>query len=137
MTTGSRGLHVIVPLDGSARFEESRAFARAVAEVLERRNPDTLTTQARKAARRGRLYLDVQRNAYGQTAVAPYAVRPLPGAPVAAPLSWADVDDPRLTARRWTVRDAEALAAANPWRGAPKGRSLAAARRRLEGLRAG
>lgn len=136
MTTGSRGLHVIVPLDGSAGFEESRAFARSVAGVLERRNPDTLTTQARKAARRGRLYLDVQRNAYGQTAVAPYAVRPLPGAPVAAPLSWADVDDPRLTARRWTVRDAEALAAANPWRDEPKGRSLAAARRRLEGLRA-
>jgi bifunctional non-homologous end joining protein LigD len=135
MTTGSRGLHVIVPLDGRADFEESRAFARAVAEVLAGRSPDTLTTEARKAARRDRLYVDVQRNAYGQTAVAPYSVRPLPGAPVAAPLSWDDVDDPGLTARRWTVRDADALVKDNPWREAPKGRSLAPARRRLDDLR--
>ncbi|MEE4543922.1 non-homologous end-joining DNA ligase [Streptomyces sp. V4-01] len=135
MTTGSRGLHVIVPLDGRAGFEESRAFARAVAEVLAGRSPDTLTTEARKAARGDRLYLDVQRNAYGQTAVAPYAVRPLPGAPVAAPLSWDDVDTPGLTARRWTVRDAGALVKDNPWREALRGRSLAPARRRLDALR--
>jgi len=87
MTTGSRGLHVAVPLDRSEPFDEVRAFARQVAELLARRHPDRLTTETRKDKRRGRLFLDYLRNGYGQTAVAPYALRPRPGAPVAAPLS--------------------------------------------------
>lgn len=131
MTTGSRGVHVIVPLDRRASFDEVRAFARDLAEVLASRHPDRLTTAPRKQARRGRLYLDVQRNAYAQTAVAPYAVRARPGAPVAAPLSWDDLDDPDLDARRWTLTDADALLKQNPWADAPRGRSLTAAARRL------
>ncbi|MFI0900453.1 non-homologous end-joining DNA ligase [Streptomyces sp. NPDC020983] len=135
MTTGSRGLHVLVALDARAPVDEVRAFARDAAELLVARHPDSLTAEPRKAARRGRLYLDVQRNGYGQTSVAPYSVRSLPGAPVAAPLAWDDVDDPETTARRWTLADADRLAAADPWRGAPRGRSLGAARRRLDALR--
>ncbi|NUS11922.1 MAG: ATP-dependent DNA ligase [Streptomyces sp.] len=135
MTTGSRGLHVLVALDGRAHVDDVRAFARGAADLLAARHPRDLTTEARKDARRGRLYLDVQRNAYGQTAVAPYAVRSLPGAPVAAPLAWDDVDDPEVTARRWTLADAEELLAADPWRGAPRPRSLGPARRRLDALR--
>ncbi|MFH9347686.1 non-homologous end-joining DNA ligase [Kitasatospora sp. NPDC017646] len=134
MTTGSRGLHVLVPLDRRAPFDEVRAFARDLAGVLAARHPDRLTTAARKAARRGRLYLDTQRNAYAQTAVAPYAVRALPGAPVAAPVTWADVEDPSLTARRWTLADADELAANDPWQPLPRGRSLGAARRRPAAL---
>ncbi|MFI9361432.1 non-homologous end-joining DNA ligase [Kitasatospora sp. NPDC053057] len=134
MTTGSRGLHVLVPLDRRAPFDEVRAFARDLAELLAARHPDRLTTAARKAARRGRLYLDTQRNAYAQTAVAPYAVRALPGAPVAAPVAWADVEDPSLTARRWTLADADKLTADDPWRPLPRGRSLSAAQRRLAAL---
>lgn len=136
MTTGSRGLHVLVALDARSPMDEVRAFARDAAALLAARHPDTLTDEPRKAARRGRLYLDVQRNAYGQTSVAPYAVRPLPGAPVAAPLTWDDVDDPEVTARRWTLADADELAQADPWRGAPRPRALGPARKRLDALRA-
>ncbi|WP_411108995.1 non-homologous end-joining DNA ligase [Streptomyces sp. c-19] len=136
MTTGSRGLHVMVALDRRADFDEVRAFARDVAGLLADRHPDRLTTAARKQARGDRLYLDVQRNGYGQTAVAPYAVRALPGAPVATPVSWEELDDPRLTARRWTLATiGDRLTEGDPWREAPRrGRSLTAARRRLAKL---
>lgn len=136
MTTGSRGLHVLVPLDARTHVDDVRAFARDAADLLAARHPDALTTETRKDARRGRLYLDVQRNAYGQTSVAPYAVRSLPGAPLAAPVTWDDVDDPELTSRRWTLTGAAGLLASDPWHGAPRGRSLGPARRRLEALRA-
>ncbi|MFD0265791.1 non-homologous end-joining DNA ligase [Streptomyces sp. NPDC127106] len=137
MTTGSRGLHFVVPLLRREPFDEVRALAREVAEVLAERYADELTTAPRKRDRGGRLYLDVQRNAYGQTAVAPYAVRARPGAPVAAPVDWEELDDPELTARRWTLTDADRLLDRDPWQGAPRGRSPAAARRRLAELRNG
>ncbi|GAA3388236.1 non-homologous end-joining DNA ligase [Streptomyces roseoviridis] len=135
MSTGSRGLHVVVPLLRRDSFDDVRDFAREAADLLADRYPDELTTAARKRDRRGRLYLDVQRNGYGQTAVAPYAVRARPGAPVAAPLAWDELDDPDLTARRWTLADADRLLDRDPWRDPPRGRSLAAARRRLTALR--
>ncbi|MDI2124679.1 non-homologous end-joining DNA ligase [Yinghuangia seranimata] len=135
MTTGSRGLHVIVPLDRRADFDEVRTFARDVADVLAAGHPDALTTEPRKAARRGRLYLDVQRNAYGQTAVAPYAVRPLPGAPVAAPVDWTEIDEPGFDARRWTLHTVGERLDANPWGDVlSRGRSLTRARRALDAL---
>ncbi|MFF9850503.1 non-homologous end-joining DNA ligase [Streptomyces litmocidini] len=136
MTTGSRGLHVLVPLDRRAPFDTVRAFARDVAELLADRHPERLTTAARKQAREGRLYLDVQRNGYGQTAVTPYAVRALPGAPVATPLNWSELDDPGLTPRRWTLATIdERLEEEDPWRREPsRGRSVEAARGRLAKL---
>ncbi|WP_030294821.1 non-homologous end-joining DNA ligase [Streptomyces katrae] len=134
MTTGSRGLHVIVPLDRGAPFGDVRTFARGVAEVLEARDPGRFTTEPRKKARHGRLYLDIQRNAYAQTAVAPYAVRARPGAPVAAPLPWDVLDDPDLTARRWTLTGADRLLADNPWQDPPRPRSLGRARSLLTHL---
>ncbi|MBO0829061.1 MAG: non-homologous end-joining DNA ligase [Streptosporangiales bacterium] len=118
MTTGSRGLHVTVPLDRSADFDEVRALGRGVADVLASRHPDALTTEVRKEKRRGRVFVDILRNAYAQHAVAPYSVRPLPGAPVATPLRWDEVDGD-LTPQRWRLRDVpERLAAdGDPWRG--------------------
>lgn len=136
MTTGSRGLHVLVPLDRTADVDEVREFARAVAEVLAARHPDELTTAARKEARGGRLYLDVQRNAYAQTAVAPYTVRALPDAPVAAPIGWEELDDPKLTARSWTIATMPERLDHDPWRELPRrGRSLGSAGRRLAQLK--
>jgi bifunctional non-homologous end joining protein LigD len=85
-TTGGKGIHVTVPLDGRADFDTVRGFARDAAEELARRHPDRLTTEQRKDKRKGRLYLDAMRNAYAQTAVPPYAVRARPGATVATPL---------------------------------------------------
>ncbi len=136
MTTGSRGLHVVVPLDGGQDFDTVREFAREVADTLADAHPDRLTTAARKKDRGDRLYLDVGRNAYAQTAVAPWTVRALPGAPVATPLTWEQLDDPELHARRWTVENAVEQAATNPWADlSRKGRSLAPARRRLAARR--
>jgi bifunctional non-homologous end joining protein LigD len=101
-TTGSRGLHVVSPLDGESSFDQTRAFAREIASMLVERDPKRLTVEQRKDKRRGRLYVDTARNAYAQTAVAPYAVRALPGAPVACPLEWrelARVEPTQFTAR--------------------------------------
>jgi len=92
MTTGSRGLHVTVPLDREADFDRVRTFARRVADHLAGRHPDRWTTEQRKDKRRGRLFLDTMRNAYAQTGVAPYALRARPGAPVATPLHWSELD---------------------------------------------
>jgi bifunctional non-homologous end joining protein LigD len=136
MTTGSKGLHVIVPLDGRAGFDDVRAFAADVAGTLARRDPDRLTTEVRTGERGGRLYLDVQRNGYAQTAVAPYSVRPGDRAPVATPITWEQLDDPEVTARRWTLTDVLAQAETRPWSDLPaRGRALGPARRRLEALR--
>jgi bifunctional non-homologous end joining protein LigD len=88
MTTGSQGAHVVVPLDGAAPFDTVRAFAKDLAEVVAARHPERLTTAVRKNKRQGRLFLDYLRNSYAQNSVAPYAVRPLPGAPIATPLNW-------------------------------------------------
>ncbi|HET6742011.1 MAG TPA: non-homologous end-joining DNA ligase [Kribbella sp.] len=131
-TTGSKGLHVHVPLDRTADFDTVRTFARDVAGVLVLRYPKRYTIEQRKTARRGRLYLDIMRNAYGQTAVPPYAVRARPGAPIAAPLDWTELDDPGLRADHHTLRTVPQRLEDNdgPW---PRlrGRSRTQPRRRL------
>ncbi|MCX5203063.1 non-homologous end-joining DNA ligase [Streptomyces sp. NBC_00237] len=138
MTTGSKGLHVVVPLNGHTTFEESRSFAKEVAELLAGRHPERLTTAVRKRARGDRLYLDVQRNGYAQTAVAPWSPRARAGAPVAVPVSWEQVEDPGVTARTWSLGDVEGVleqARRNPWAGVMgKGRGLGPARKRLAGV---
>ncbi|MGW8065473.1 non-homologous end-joining DNA ligase [Streptomyces ziwulingensis] len=136
MTTGSRGLHVVVALNGRQDCDTVREFARDVAEVLAAAHPDRFTTAARKKDRGGRLHLDIQRNAYAQTAVAPFTVRARSGAPVATPLSWDQLDDPGLHARRWSIADAVDQARTRPWAGVlSRARALGPARRRLEALR--
>lgn len=135
--TGSRGLHVAVPLDRSEGFDAVRGFARDVSSLLAARHPDALTTEQRKSKRRGRLYLDVGRNAYAQTAVAPYAVRAKPGAPVAAPIDWDELDTDGLHARTFTVRNVLRRLGQrdDPWKGiSRRARSLKRARRRLAAL---
>ncbi len=87
-TTGSRGLHVVVPLRREAGFDQVRAFAQELTRRLARDDPDALTVEQRKNKRGDRVFLDYLRNAYGQTAVAPYSLRARPGAPCATPLTW-------------------------------------------------
>lgn len=135
MTTGSRGLHVVVPLRRGPDFDEVRDFAHHVAGTLAAAHPGRFTTAARKKDRGDRLYLDVQRNGYAQTAVAPWTVRAAPGAPVAAPFAWEQLDDPALHARRWTAADAVEQARTDPWEGLlSRPRALGPARRRLAAL---
>lgn len=101
MTTGSQGLHVVVPLDRRSNFDAVRDLARQIAELLSQRDPDGLTTTLDKDGREGKLFLDYLRNAYGQNSVAPYAIRALPGAPIATPLDWSELDNPELDAQRY------------------------------------
>lgn len=132
MATGSRGYHVVMPLKPVAEFDEVRAVAFGLAEALARRAPDRLTTEFMKAKRGGRLFLDCNRNAWAQTAVPVYAVRPRPTAPVAVPLAWDELD--QTEPDRWTVRSiAERVAQVpDPWPGfARRARSLEATRRWL------
>jgi len=102
-TTGSRGLHVVVPLDRSAGFDVVREAGQRIAKTLAARYPDALTVAQRKARRGSRIYLDTARNAYGQTAVAPYGVRARPGAPVATPLDWREALDRAMTPQKYTI----------------------------------
>jgi bifunctional non-homologous end joining protein LigD len=103
MTTGSRGLHVVAPLRPGSNFEIVRGVARRMAARLAARYDDEMTVEQRKNKRRGRLYLDMSRNAYGQTRVLPYAVRALEGAPVATPLELDEIDDAGLAPRKWRM----------------------------------
>lgn len=92
LATGSRGFHVVVPLRRTHPFEDVRAFAYELALTHVERDPDRLTVEQRKDNRGNRIFLDYLRNSYAQTTVAPYAVRSTPGASVATPLSWDELD---------------------------------------------
>jgi bifunctional non-homologous end joining protein LigD len=102
MTSGSRGLHVRSPLRPEADDQEVRVLAEAVADRVAARRPDELTTEVRKAARGDRLFVDYLRNGREQLAVVPYSVRARPGAPIAAPLTWEDLERVE-TARDLTI----------------------------------
>ncbi len=106
-TTGSRGIHLVVRLLNRKRpFEEVRANAREIAEEMVRREPDLVTTEMLKKNRGGRLFLDVNRNGTAQTAVPAFAVRARDGAPVAMPITWTELEDPKVNARTWNIRNA-------------------------------
>jgi bifunctional non-homologous end joining protein LigD len=136
-TTGGRGLHVHVPLRPEEDFDAVRGFARSAAVVLAGRYPDELTVEQRKDQRGDRLYLDIMRNAYAQTVVAPYSIRARPGAPASTPLDWDELADPGLSPHQFTVRTIAARVEGHndPWADmARHRRGLATARRRLAKL---
>lgn len=86
--TGGRGFHVVAPLDRTADYAETRDYASALADRVAAGDPGLLTTAQRKNKRGDRIFLDINRNAYGQTFVAPYSLRGRPSAGVATPLTW-------------------------------------------------
>jgi bifunctional non-homologous end joining protein LigD len=118
-TTGSRGLHIATPLDRSADFDRVRAFAREVAKILVEKHPREVTDEQRKLKRGGRVFIDTGRNSYGQTAVAPYAVRAKPGAPVATPLEWEELEDSRINSQSYNIKNIwrRLSQKKDPWRG--------------------
>lgn len=137
MTTGGKGLHVVVPLKPEADFDTVRAFARDLAELLVRREPEKYTLEMRKANRQGRLFLDYLRNSFAQNSVTPYAVRAKPGAPVATPLDWDELGDRKLDSQRYTFKNIFRRLGqrADPWRDMrEEARSLAPAKERLAEL---
>jgi len=134
MTTGSKGLHVAVPLKPGASFDAVRDFARELATYVADRHADRYTLEPRKEKREQRLFLDYLRNGYGQTAVVPYAVRAKAGAAIATPLDWEELSDSSLRSNRYTLRNIFRRLGQkdDPWADMDRdARGLAAPRKRL------
>ncbi|MBI2260673.1 MAG: DNA ligase D [Caulobacterales bacterium] len=119
-TTGGKGLHVVVPIlaDGRSRidWDQCKAFAKEVSEIVRREHPDRFTTTIAKKARGGKIFLDYLRNGRMATAVAPWSPRARPGAGLAFPLSWGQVKS-GLDPKAYTLHDAAALLKKpDPWK---------------------
>jgi bifunctional non-homologous end joining protein LigD len=134
-TTGSKGFHIVVPLDGSARTDEVERFAHAVGRLMVARDPDHLTQEFSKADRGGRILVDTGRNGYSATFAVAYAVRAKAGAPVSAPCTWQEVERGEVEPRSFTVRTLPERVArvGDLWADLKRrGRSLTRARPKLE-----
>ena len=104
-TSGSKGFHIVVRMDGKSTKGAAARFANRLGRQLVERDPDHLTQEFSKADRRGRIYVDTGRNGYSATFAAAYAVRPKPGAPVSAPCTWEEVESGRVSPRTFTLRN--------------------------------
>jgi bifunctional non-homologous end joining protein LigD len=103
-TSGSKGFHIVVSLDGRSRTGEVARFAHAVATLLVRRDPEHLTQEFSKADRGGRIFVDSGRNGYSATFAAAYTVRARRGAPVSAPCTWEEVERGEVGPQTFTLR---------------------------------
>jgi bifunctional non-homologous end joining protein LigD len=138
-TTGSRGLHVAVPLKRTETFDSMRAFATKLAQVVVRQEPGQRTLEQRKDRRRGRVFVDTNRNAYAQTVAPAYAVRPRRGAPVSVPFEWEELSRRDLRSDGVTIRNVfkRLEKIGDPWADFwRRGASLDRARQKLEKLNA-
>ncbi|HEY7436587.1 MAG TPA: DNA ligase D [Methylomirabilota bacterium] len=101
-TSGATGLHILLPLGARYTYEQCRTFARLLAVMGVEAEPGISTVARPLRARGGKVYIDFGQNGHGQTIVAPYSLRPLPGAPASCPLEWREVT-PRLDPARFTL----------------------------------
>jgi len=131
-TSGSKGFHIVVPLDRKHHYGEVAAWSAAVGALLVERDPEHLTLEFAKADRGGRIYVDTGRNGFGATFAAPYTVRPKSGAPVSAPCTWDEVARGSALPMTFTLRGmAERVRTlGDPWAEMPA-QSLARAIERL------
>jgi bifunctional non-homologous end joining protein LigD len=111
-TSGSKGFHIVVPLDGSADWGQVARFADGVGELFVKRAPGRLTREFAKVDRRGRIYVDTGRNGYSATFAAPYTVRARRGAAVSAPCRWREIEQGRVDPRTFTLRNMQERIAA-------------------------
>jgi bifunctional non-homologous end joining protein LigD len=111
-TSGSKGFHIVVPLDREARFGEVEKFAYEVGKILVGRHPSRLTQEFSKADRGGRILVDTGRNGYSATFAAAYSVRAKAGAPVSAPCTWEEMERGDVSPRTFTLRTMAARIAA-------------------------
>jgi bifunctional non-homologous end joining protein LigD len=103
MATGGKGIHVVVPLAPKHSWDEHKNFAEALARLMEEEEPERFVANMSKAKRKGRIFVDYLRNGRGATAVASWSARSFPGATVATPLAWDEVDK-RLAPSEFDVR---------------------------------
>jgi bifunctional non-homologous end joining protein LigD len=114
-TSGGRGIHILIPLRRGPSQDEVRATAQRIGTIMAERAPNLVTVAMAKSERRGRVFLDALRNAFGQTIAAPYSVRRRAHAPVSTPLAWDEVD-PRLDPATFNLRTVERrFARRDPW----------------------
>jgi len=106
-TSGSTGLHVMLPLARLVTYEQARQLGGLLARVIANELPDLATVTRQVGKRGGRVYLDYVQNGHGRLLVAPFSIRPLPGAPVSMPLEWREVT-PKLDIRKFTIKNAPA-----------------------------
>lgn len=135
MTSGSKGLHVYLPLRRSADFSTTKAFAKLCAQHIIAQHPKLGTLELRKDKREGKVFIDILRNQQGSTAVAPYALRAKPNAPVATPLYWKEVEDDNLHPQLYTIDNlfTRLQQQKDPWREFfTKGQSITRAYTRLK-----
>lgn len=104
-TSGSKGFHIVVPLNGETKIGHVERFANAVGRLFVSRAPDQLTQEFSKADRGGRIYVDTGRNGYSATFAAAYTVRAKPGAPVSAPCTWDEIARGQVNPRTFTLRN--------------------------------
>ena len=117
MVTGGKGIHVVVPLAPKHSWDEHRAFAEAMARLMEEENPGHYVANMSKKKRAGRIFVDYLRNQRGSTAICPYSTRARKGAFVATPLAWRNLGKLK-DAHPFSVKDAKKLArAGDPWQG--------------------
>ena len=102
-TSGSTGIHVLIPLGGQLDYPQSRSLGQLMATVIAAEHPDVATTARQPTKRDGRIYIDWVQNGHGRLIVAPFSVRPRPGATVSAPLRWKEVR-PGLSIEQFTIR---------------------------------
>ena len=98
-TTGGKGLHVVMPVRPSLEWSETKLFCKAIAERIAHAEPEHYVTTVTKSRRKNKIFVDYLRNSRGATAIAPFSTRALPGAPVAAPLSWRELERSRQMPR--------------------------------------
>ncbi len=101
--TGKRGVQVWIPVEAAYSFEQTRDWVEQLSRAVGQMVPELVSWQWSKRDRGGRARLDFTQNAINRTLVAPYSARPAPGAPVSAPITWEELDDPRLAPDRWTI----------------------------------
>ncbi|HEU4617936.1 MAG TPA: DNA ligase D [Gammaproteobacteria bacterium] len=123
--TGGKGLHLVAPIAPARGWDDVKRFALAIAEAEARERPDRFTTNMAKSKRTGRIFIDYLRNGRGATAIAPYSTRARPGAPVAVPVAWDELD-PASRSDRYaidTVRRRLAALRKDPWAGFEEART--------------
>jgi bifunctional non-homologous end joining protein LigD len=127
LSTGSRGLHIVIPILREHDFSYVRKFAADVAQTIIALKPDAYTMEQSIKKRKGRIFVDINRNALGQLAIAPFSVRAREGAPIAMPLSWNELKN--FNPQKYTLKN---FRKKNPWKRFDKKCSVKKAYQKLQ-----